>query len=138
MPAQEHIIHLLRNFRKPVNESGYRILDHYGEVEAKTIVSVAFTEMLDRLPSEKESISWEKWLQASMSNADALRVQLMLTPEFRERHGDWRMTQLQECRARLFMQEIYSAFKILGEKKWPDAHELHAILFAKYDQTTAI
>lgn len=132
-PAQKHIIHLMRNFRTPVNEAGYRILDKYGEIEVEAIVSAAYMEMLSRFPSKTEALSWQKWLHETRSNADAVRTALMISPEFQTRNQSWRVTQLQECRVQLFMQQLYHAFDTIGKESWPSAHELHKVLFDKYD-----
>lgn len=132
-PAQKHIVHLMRNFRTPVNEAGYRILDKYGKIEAEAIVSAAFMEMLNRFPSKTEAEYWQKWLQKTRSNADAIRTSLMISPEFRSQNQAWRVTQLQKCRVQLFMYQLYSAFKTIGAASWPDANELHKVLFNKYN-----
>ena len=63
IPAKKHIVHLLRNQRTPVNEAGYRLLDHYGEKETKAIISMAFMEMLDRFPSAEELTYRGNWMQ---------------------------------------------------------------------------
>ena len=132
-PCTKHITHLLRNFRKPVNEAGYRILDKYGKIEAKAIVSAAFMEMLERFLSETEAQYWQKYLHETHSNADAVRTALMILPEFQTRNQAWRLTQLQECRVQLFMQQLYNAFEKTGAESWPDAFELHKVIFSKYD-----
>ncbi len=132
MPAQKHIYHLMRNDRKPVNEVGYRILDSYGGLEAKAVISAAFMEMLGRFPSEMETLYWEQWLQSSRSNADAIRIALLISPEFQAGNQTWRVTQLQECRVHLFLEQLYDAFEIRGMESWPDAHELHKLMFDKY------
>ncbi len=134
IPAQKHIIHLLRNFRTPVNEAGYRLLDHYGEKETKAIISTAYMEMLDRFPSAEELAYWEYWIQETRSNADALRTSLMLSPEFVNQNQTWRISQLQECRVQLFMEELYQAFDEQGGNSWPDAFQLHKSLFSRYEQ----
>ena len=132
IPSQKHIVHLMRNDRTPANETGYRILDSYGELEAKSIISVAFLEMLDRFPSEKEALYWKKWLQETRSNADAIRSALMISPEFQAGNQAWRVTQLQECRVELFLKQLYKAFENKVTESWPEAHELQKTLYDKY------
>lgn len=134
IPAQKHIIHLLRNQRTPVNEAGYRLLDHYGEKETKAIISIAFMEMLDRFPSAEEVIHWESWMQGTRANADALRSSLMVSPEFVSRNLVWRISQLQECRVQLFLEELYRAFDEGKDASWPEAHLLHKSLFSRFEQ----
>lgn len=132
MPAQKHIYHLMRNNRKPSNEAGYRLLEHYGVQEAESIISAAFMEMLGRFPTEKEALYWEEWLKESRSNADAIRAALMISPEFQDADRAWRVTQLQECRVELFLKQVYLAFEKTGKESWPDAHELHKLMYDKY------
>jgi hypothetical protein len=122
----------MRNFRTPVNEAGYRILDKYGVIEAETIVSAAFMEMLERFPSKTEALYWQKWLHQTRSNADAIRTALMISPEFQNSNQAWRTNQLQECRVQLFMQQLYHAFEKIGGKSWPNAHDLHKVIFDRY------
>lgn len=132
-PAQKHIDHLCRNSRTPVNEAGYRILEKYGKIETKAIISAAYMEMLSRFPSNDELANWEKWFHETRSNADAIRTALMISPEFQKSNPSWRVTQLQECRVQLFMQELYAAFETIGMESWPDAHKLHQVIFEKYN-----
>jgi hypothetical protein len=133
IPAIKHINHINRNLRKPSNESGYRILDHYGKIESKAIVSIAFMEMLNRFPSEKEMLIWNKWLKESRSTGDAIRRNLMMSSEFINKNNkSWRITQLQECRVALFMEELYTVFEQQKSDSWPSAHELHERIFSKY------
>lgn len=133
IPAGRHIVHLMRNFRKPVNEAGYRILENYGNSETKAIVSVAFMEMLDRFPDADEMANWEKWFHETRSNADAIRSALMISPEFQSRNKAWRVTQLQECRVQLFMEQLYEAFEKIDKGVWPGARELHMAIFERYN-----
>jgi len=133
IPAQKHIVHLLRNKRTPLNEAGYRLLDHYGEKEMNAIISIAFMEMLDRFPSAEEAIYWKNWMQETRSNADALRSSLMVSPEFANRNQAWRKSQLQECRVQLFMEELYRAFDEKEDASWPEADHVHRSLFSRYE-----
>jgi len=134
IPAKKHIVHLLRNQRTPVNEAGYRLLDHYGEKETKAIISTAYMEMLDRFPTAEEMTYWENWMQETRSNSDAIRSSLMVSPEFVSRNQAWRTSQLQECRVQLFMEELYRAFDEKEDASWPEAHLLHKSLFSRYEQ----
>jgi len=135
-PAQKSNVPLLRVSRTPANEAGYRLLENYGEIEAEAIVSAAYMEILGRFPKKTEALHWQKWLHKTRSNADAVRTVLMLSPEFIEGNPNWRATQLQECRADLFMQQLYKAFKKVGSESWPSAFDLHHIIFSKYNQNT--
>ncbi len=133
VPCKKHIIHLLRNSRKPVNESGYRILDNYGEAESVAIVRAAFMEMLERVPDETESARWTKWLNTTKANTDQLRSILMTTDEFLKNNAALGLYQLQECRVHLFNQQLVEAFDALKDSTWPSAHELHKKLFFRYN-----
>ncbi len=132
--AQRHLVHLLRNFRTPVNEAGYRLLETYGEREIVAIVSTAFMEMLGRFPSADEADYWGNWLGETRSNADAIRTALMTSAEFASQNQAWRTSQLQACRVQLFMQVLYQAFDEWEEKSWPEAHHLHHSLFSHYNR----
>jgi len=134
VPSKKHIIHLMRNSRTPVNEAGYRILDRYGEQEMEAIISTAFMEVLGRFPSKKEEKFWKDWLTETRSNADAIRTALMISPEFQSENKAWRVTQLQECRVQLFMEQLYLAFDKQKNKFWPEAHQLHQYLFLRYSK----
>jgi hypothetical protein len=133
-PAQKYIVHLMRNFRRPVNEAGYRVLKKYGEIEAEAIVSASYMEMLNRFPSKREAQHWQKWLHETRSNADAVRTALMISAEFQTANQAWRTTQLQECRVQLFMEQLYRAFDEQEDSSWPEAHHLHKGLFSRYKQ----
>lgn len=133
-PAQKHIDHLCRNLRTPGNEAGYRILDKYGKIEAEAMVEVAYMEMIGRFPTKSEEMFWQKWLQETRSNADAIRTALMMSPEFLKNNQAWRPTQLQECRVQLFMEQLYNAFDEQKGNSWPDAYQLHKRLFSRYKQ----
>ncbi len=134
VPSKKHIIHLMRNFRTPVNEAGYRILDHYGELESHAIVHAAYVEMLGRVPDDIESAKWAKWLNETRVNADQLRALLMAKDEFIKKNGFWRPYQLQECRLLLFNQQLFETIVALSSSSWPSAFELHAKLFSRYNQ----
>ena len=114
--------------------AGYRILDHYGEAEAKAIIYAAFMEMLNRFPAEEEAQYWQKWLQETRSNADAIRTSFMLSPEFQTDNQAWRATQLQECRVQLFMKDVYDVFDKRKANSCPEAHDLHQSLFSRFEQ----
>ena len=114
--------------------AGYRILDHYGEAEAKAIISAAFMEMRNHLPTEEEAQYWQKWLQETRSNADANRTSLMLSPEFQTDNQAWRATQLQACRVQLFMEQLFHVFDKRKPISWLEAHDLHQSLFLRYEQ----
>jgi len=133
IPAKKHIVHLLRNSRPVVNESGYRLLSKYGKKEAVAIINTAFMEILDRNPSTEELTQWNKWLQTSRSNADAIRTALMISPEFNKNHASFRVTQLQECRVKLFLEDLYIACEAFDLDSWPAAVELHSLIFERYN-----
>ncbi|MCD6354728.1 MAG: right-handed parallel beta-helix repeat-containing protein, partial [Prolixibacteraceae bacterium] len=49
-----------------------------------------------------------------------------------KKNGAWRVTQLQECRVQLFMEQLYLAFDKRKDNSWPEAHQLHQHLFSRY------
>jgi len=131
--CNKHIIHIMRNFRKPKNDKGYRILNSYGTIEVRAIINAAYIEMLNRIPNEKEVEKWTESLNISKNNADEIRSNLMLTEEFIKKNKEVLTNQLQECRTQLFNQKLLEVFDSLKSPTWPSSHELHKELFSRYN-----
>ena len=130
--SKKHMIHLMRNYRKPTNNKGYRILNKYGAIEVRAIIYAAYIEILERIPNEKEVEKWTKSLNVSKNNADEIRSFLMMTDEFIKNNKGVLTGRLQEYRAQLFNQKLIEAFDSLNSPTWPSSHELHKELFSRY------
>ncbi|MEM9399823.1 MAG: right-handed parallel beta-helix repeat-containing protein [Verrucomicrobiota bacterium] len=122
---QRHISHLLRCNHLPKNDRGYRDYP-YGEYEVVGVVKTAFEEMLGRLPHEDELSHYTDWLNKTQTSADNLRLILMGSPEFLERHGAIKPHELQLFREQLWLTAIANVLgEMIASSKWMKAEELY-------------
>lgn len=128
--AQRHVSKVLRTDRGPNiprDALGYRDLG-YPEQEANAIVEGAYVEMLGRLPDAEETNKFSTWLQATHANADALRIQLMATPEFVERNGPVNPLDLHKWRGERMTKVFVSTCMQLQQRnngQWPDVEKFY-------------
>jgi hypothetical protein len=103
LPAERHLLHLLRCNHGPVNEMGYRVYS-YGEYEVEAVVEAAYVEILGRAPTTKEMAKHVRWMNKTQSNADVLRKNLMKLEEFKKVHPSVQEEDLHTFRTALWLQ----------------------------------
>lgn len=113
-PCARHLVHLLRANHGATNELGYRKYP-YGDAEAAAVVSTAYLEMLQRVPTAGESAAQAEWLQTGQRNADELRRKLMASDEFIRRFGAIAPTEMQTYRQKLWFGLLDAERRRLGQ-----------------------
>ncbi|WP_136060957.1 right-handed parallel beta-helix repeat-containing protein [Pontiella sulfatireligans] len=132
-PASSNLVGVLRNGWEPRNARGFRSVG-YGDAELEAVIRAAFLEMLGRYPLQGELTHWSDWLMTSEVNADFLRVQLMVSPEFVQRFGRVSPDGLHAWRGRRWLPMIVEGIEKLSDgapQEWPPARGLHAYLWVQ-------
>jgi hypothetical protein len=124
---KKSLVKVLRSDRSPKDSRdalGYRDAP-YPEEEARAVIRMAFIEMLGREPQKQEWTYWKNRLQQTRSNSDAIRRNLMTTPEFVGRHGTVHPQELHPWRNERWLEMILKTCSESQEKGagWPNARE---------------
>lgn len=134
-PARRHLVHLMRNWWQPSNPLGYRATT-YGDAEAKATVTMAYRELLERMPTPDELGRWTDWLNASRANVDALRRALMTLEEFGEKHRPSDPLTLHAVRTRMWMERLALVERSLAPAAggdWPSARTLYEDVLSSFE-----
>ncbi len=124
-PCTRHLVHLLRCNHGPTNALGYRVYG-YGEAEAEAVARAAYIEMLGRHADPGGLAEKIKWLQKG-GTADAMRVGMMQSGEFKGKFGEVTPDQLHVYRTRRWfdiLNRIQVAF-LENQGRLPSAKVLY-------------
>ena len=108
--AKLYITHLLYMNHAPARPAGHREAGYkywlYTNDEANGIVTAAFIEMLQRIPTSSELDSYTSDLIAGQYPADVVRRKLMKTDEFISKNGNLSDNELHIYRTNLWMSHF--------------------------------
>lgn len=111
-----HIIHLLAcNFGKRREDSGGFRMYGYGGFEAEGAIETAYLEMLCRKPASSELEYWNAKINEEKLSADAIRLELLKSAEFKRLFGDVKPCDLHCFRAKVWL-DSYS--EMSSKKEW--------------------
>ena len=108
--AQLYITHLLYMNHAPARPAGHQEAGYkywlYTNDEANGLVTAAFIEMMQRIPTASELASYTSDLIAGQYPADVVRRKLMKTDEFISRNGNLSDNELHIYRTNLWMSHF--------------------------------
>lgn len=111
-----HIIHLLAcNFGKKREDLGGFRMYGYGDFEAEGAIETAYLEMLCREPSLSEFEYWKAKINDERLSADAIRLELLKSGEFKKLFGDVKPCDLHCFRAAVWLN---SFSELSAKKEW--------------------